>query len=241
MSLCYDAFKLFGIFKTMNDAVAEHSMPSPPKRPERDTFHHGDLRRALLASAWEVVEERGVAMTSLREVARRNGVAASSALHHFGDKMTLLAAVAEEGFRRLTMRAAASAEGVADKKEHLRRFFLAYVGFALDHPAIFKLMHSTLITPHSRYPTLLETSVNTFMRTREVMQAYLEPFGPIDKLGSDVWAFWSAADGMASLLITFPDGERPTRVPEEELILNLLDVVLLGLAEKCRQRAAALS
>jgi AcrR family transcriptional regulator len=224
-----------------NTAVPEHDTHSRGKKPERDTFHHGDLRRALLASAWEVVEERGVAMTSLREVARRNGVAASSALHHFGDKMTLLAAVAEEGFRQLTVRAAAAAEGAADKKEHLQRFFMAYVRFALEHPGIFKLMHSSLITPHSRYPTLLDTSVNTFRKTKEIMQAYLEPYGPVDKLGSDVWAFWAAADGMASLLITFPDGERPTRVPEDELILNLLDVVLIGLAEKCRQRAAIAS
>lgn len=222
-----------------NAVVQEHDTQLPDKKLERDTFHHGDLRRALLVSAWEVVEERGVAMTSLREVARRNGVAASSALHHFGDKMTLLAAVAEEGFRRLTMSATVAAEGTTDHREHLRRFFLAYVRFALEHPGIFKLMHSALITPHSRYPTLLETSVNTFRVTKEVMQAYLEPFGPVDKLGNDAWAFWAAADGMASLLITFPEGERPTRISEDELILNLLDVVLLGLAEKCRQRAAA--
>jgi AcrR family transcriptional regulator len=226
----------------MNDAVVHDPAGRlPAKKIERDTFHHGDLRRALLASAWEVVEERGAASTSLREVARRNGVAASSALHHFGDKTSLLAAVAEEGFRQLTMQAAAAGEGVTDKKEHLRRFFLAYVRFALEHPGIFKLMHSTLITPHSRFPTLLDTSVNTFKKTKAVMQAYLEPFGPVDKLGSDVWAFWSAADGISSLLITFPDGERPTRVPEDELILNLLDVVLIGLAEKCRQRAVAAS
>ena len=225
---------------TMSDAIVQESViRTTGNKIERNTFHHGDLRRALLASAWEVVEERGVAMTSLREVARRNGVAASSALHHFGDKMTLLAGVAEEGFRQLTMRAAAAADGITDRKEHLRRIFLAYVRFALEHPGISNLMHSTLITPHSRSSNLLETSVNTFQKTKEVMHAYLEPFGPVDKRGSNAWALWAAADGMSSLLITFPDGERPTRVPEHELILNLLDVVLLGLAEKCRQRAAA--
>ncbi len=222
-----------------NTVVHEHDTQLSGKKAERNTFHHGDLRRALLVSAWEVVEERGVAMTSLREVARRNGVAASSALHHFGDKMTLLAAVAEEGFRRLTVSAALAAEGVADHKEQLRRFFLAYVRFALDHPGIFKLMHSSLITPHSRYPTLLETSVNTFRITQQVMQTYLEPFGPVDAHGNDTWTFWAAANGMASLLITFPQGERPTRLSEDEIILNLLDVVLLGLVEKCRLRAAA--
>lgn len=219
----------------MSDAIAE--TPAAQLRNKRETFHHGDLRRALLESAWEVVEERGAPMTSLREVARRNGVAASSALHHFGDKMNLLAAVAEEGFRRLTHAMVSATVDVTDKKEHLRRFFLAYVQFALNHPAIFKLMHSSLLTPHTSYPTLLDTSVNTFKATKEVMRAYLEPFGPPTKLGRDAWAFWSAAHGMASLLINFPPGERPTRVSESELVSGLLETVLIGLAEKCRLEA----
>jgi hypothetical protein len=40
---------------------------------------------------------------------------------------------------------------------------------------------------------------------------------------------------MASLLISFPPGERPTRVEESELVSGLLETVLLGLAEQCRQ------
>ncbi len=219
----------------MDDAMVEDPVAQlHGKKFARQAFHHGDLRRALLATAWEVVEERGVSMTSLREVARRNGVAASSALHHFGDKMTLLAGVAEEGFRRLTQCQAEATMDITDKKEHLRQYFLIYVRFALDHPAIFKLMHSSLITPHSNYPTLLDTSVNTFRKTREVMDAYLQPFGVPLKLGADVWGFWSAAHGIASLLINFPTGERPTRVSEDELISSFLDTVLIGIAEKCR-------
>src|SRR6476661_4460863 len=151
----------------MDDVVAQESPAQ--QRAKRDTFHHGDLRRALLESAWDLVEERGAPMTSLREVARRNGVAASSALHHFGDKTSLLASVAEEGFRLLTKAMVDATDGVTDKQEHLRRFFHAYVEFALKHPAIFKLMHSSLITPHSTYPRLLDASVNTFKTTKEVM------------------------------------------------------------------------
>lgn len=219
----------------MTDAGVENTVAQVHgKKFAREAFHHGDLRRALLATAWEVVEERGVSMTSLREVARRNGVAASSALHHFGDKMTLLAGVAEEGFRRLTQCRIDATVGVTDKKEHLRQYFLVYVRFALDHPAIFKLMHSSLITPHSNYPALLDSSVNTFRKTKEVMDAYLQSFGVPVKLGADVWGFWSAAHGIASLLINFPAGERPTRVSEDELITSLLDTMLIGIAEKCR-------
>lgn len=221
--------------RNMNDALVEDAgAQGHGNNIGRQAFHHGDLRRALLATAWEVVEERGASMTSLREVARRNGVAASSALHHFGDKMTLLAGVAEEGFRRLANRQIAATVGMTDKKEHLRQYFLIYVQFALNHPAIFKLMHSSLITPHCIYPTLLETSVKTFKMTKEVMQAYLAPVGVSTEIGAEVWGFWSAAHGIALLLINYPPGERPTRVSEEALISNLLDTVLIGIVEKCR-------
>src|SRR6266536_5182875 len=64
-------------------------------------YHHGDLRRALLVAAVEVIEESGPAALSLRDLARRAGVSHAAPQHHFGDKAGLLTAVAAEGYRRL--------------------------------------------------------------------------------------------------------------------------------------------
>ena len=65
------------------------------------TYHHADLRAALLASAAQILEEQGVASLSLREVARRAGVSHNAPYRHFPDRDSLLAQMAAEGFGQL--------------------------------------------------------------------------------------------------------------------------------------------
>ena len=68
----------------------------------RKTYHHGNLRRALLDGALRLVEDQGAEALTLRAAARRAGVSQAAPYRHFADKQALLAAVAEEGFRALT-------------------------------------------------------------------------------------------------------------------------------------------
>jgi len=65
------------------------------------TYHHGDLRRALLDAAWRLVAEKGLAALTLREVARAAGVSHAAPYHHFPTRTALLDALAEEGFAGL--------------------------------------------------------------------------------------------------------------------------------------------
>ncbi len=98
-------------------------------------YHHGDLRRAVLAAAAEAIEEVGVAGLSLRDLARRAGVSHAAPAYHFGDKAGLLAALAAEGFDLLT-EALAAAGPARDPREA----GVAYVRFAVAHPAHFAVM-----------------------------------------------------------------------------------------------------
>jgi AcrR family transcriptional regulator len=68
---------------------------------KRAAYHHGDLRRALLAASLDLVDEGGIGALSLREVARKAGVSHNAPYHHFRDRGSLLAALAEEGFAEL--------------------------------------------------------------------------------------------------------------------------------------------
>ena len=72
------------------------------KAPNR--YHHGDLRRALLAAVDEIVQELGVEGLSLRECARRAGVSHGAPAHHFGDKRGMLTEYATDGFEKLLVR-----------------------------------------------------------------------------------------------------------------------------------------
>jgi len=115
-------------------------------KPEKASYHHGDLRAALIAEGLRVLEEREDADLSLRAMARAVGVSATAVYRHFPDKDALRAALASAAYDRMgeTQRAAASAfDDVLDQFQAMGR---TYVRFALDHPALFRLMSS--MSPH---------------------------------------------------------------------------------------------
>src|SRR5580765_980306 len=100
------------------------------------SYHHGDLRATLLATAMQMLEEGEP--FSLRAVARRAGVSPTAPYRHFVDRDALESALAVEGFRDLkvdllTAGIPTSASGIGD-------FAVAYVKFALRRPAVFQLM-----------------------------------------------------------------------------------------------------
>jgi AcrR family transcriptional regulator len=96
-------------------------------------YHHGDLRRVLLAAAVSVIEESGPAALSLRDLARRAGVSHAAPAHHFGDKAGLLTAVAAEGYHLLDTALRAAGKDLSEVG-------VAYVQFAVDHRAHFEVM-----------------------------------------------------------------------------------------------------
>ena len=105
------------------------------------SYHHGDLRRALLAAARQLVAEHGVESFTLRQVARLAGVSHAAPYHHFADKAALVAALAEESFADLAgALRAARADTVGEPLERLQAMGLAYVRFAVSHPAEFRFM-----------------------------------------------------------------------------------------------------
>ncbi|QFZ18206.1 TetR/AcrR family transcriptional regulator [Saccharothrix syringae] len=99
-------------------------------------YHHGDLRRAVLAAAVAAITEHGPAAVSLRDLARRVGVSHAGPVHHFKDKAGLLTALAAEGFALLADALTATREAGGDFLDA----GVAYVRFALDHRAHFEVM-----------------------------------------------------------------------------------------------------
>ena len=67
-----------------------------------DTYHHGNLRNALIVASMAILAEEGAAALTLRKAARKAGVSHAAPYRHFADKDALLAAIAEEGFQRLS-------------------------------------------------------------------------------------------------------------------------------------------
>ena len=102
-------------------------------------YHHGDLRAELLRHALRRLEETGAAGLSLRELARAAGVSHAAPRQHFRDKQALLDALAVSGLERLGGELDAAISG-ASFEERLTQFAQAYVGFAVENPALLALM-----------------------------------------------------------------------------------------------------
>ena len=119
------------------------------------SYHHGELRRALLDAAGEILRESGVPALSLRGVARRTGVSHMAPYHHFANRAELVAALAARGFQRLAeqMRRGMDA-GAGDPMERLRACGVAYVVFAVENPEMFRLMFGRELGDSSAHPEL---------------------------------------------------------------------------------------
>ncbi len=116
------------------------SRPSTNARP----YHHGDLRRALIEAALELVKEEQDWTFSLREVARRAGVSHNAPYNHFPEKRDLLGAVAAAGFEALRERMRAAAAG--DPPTAFLACAKAYVKSGVENPALYRLMFGPALT-----------------------------------------------------------------------------------------------
>ena len=115
--------------------------PSPSQTIARPSYHHGDLRQALLRSAKQLIGEAGIDNLSLRRLAERAGVSRTAPYHHFSDKNDLLCAIAAEGFRRRHQTAAKGFDDASKSMlEKFHDYVNGYVQFAVDNPEEYELM-----------------------------------------------------------------------------------------------------
>jgi AcrR family transcriptional regulator len=110
---------------------------------EARPYHHGDLSRALIDAARRLLEAEGPSALSLRAVAREAGVSPAAPYHHFKDKGELLEAVAGEGWDMLDAAIAKAKAQAPSVERALNEIGVAYVCFARDNPALYRVMYDT--------------------------------------------------------------------------------------------------
>lgn len=123
---------------------------SPARKPAR-SYHHGNLRRALLDEALATIRAEGAGGLTLREIGTRLGVSRTALYRHFADKRALLEAVATEGFRTLREQLVAAWQldcGPAG----FDAMGVAYVRFAVANPAHYRVMFGGLVEAGAALP-----------------------------------------------------------------------------------------
>src|SRR6202165_723000 len=108
-------------------------MPRLPSTSDERPYHHGDLPRAIVTAALEILSETQSHEFSLRELARRAGVSHNAPYKHFADKRQLLAAVSAAGFEALVKRMGVEAVKSSHPRAQLFAMLRAYVRYGVDN------------------------------------------------------------------------------------------------------------
>ena len=166
------------------------------------SYHHGNLRDALVLRGVEILGSEGTAALTLRRAARDVGVSQTAPLHHFEGKVAYLAAIAAHGFRMMFEQRIGALRNKTDPRERLLGVMLAHLQFAIDHAALFQVMFGPDIPNKTEFPELeqaarrsygiLETCVGEYLASRNASLARVRPAA---------LAAWTACHGLATLMV----------------------------------------
>ena len=201
---------------------------------ETNSYHHGDLKNALIQAGVDILAEEGLGALSLRKVAKQAGVSHAAPYSHFADKQALIAAISTEGFKQLYVQIQEIFESYHDEPRNLLvETAWAYIQFALNEPDRFKLMFSSVIEKEKDYPDFVEISQQNFQQLVAMVEicqqaGILKP-GPSELTAVNVWA---AVHGLVTLAL---EGQVSHTVLDqyslkEMLLFTLSQIALVNLA-----------
>src|SRR6476660_5502395 len=195
-------------------------------------YHHGDLQRAIVNAALEVLSETQSTEFSLRELARRAGVTHNAPYKHFADKRELLAAVSAVGFHLLAKRLTGAMQRQASPRARLFAIARDYVRHGVENPALYRLMFGGYLTgPGDARPAIeiVAAEKTKALLADAIAQGALGrplPKTPRNeqKIAAAILVFWSVMHGLTLLLVDRLVG--PSRKTDE-----LTESVLRGMRE----------
>lgn len=199
-----------------------------PKQAERDGYHHGDLRAALISAAEEELVEKGVDGFTLRGCARRAGVSHAAPAHHFKDVRALFTALATIGLRRLAETTEAfGREAPAGTLDHFTAIGRGYVTFAIENPAYFRLIFRS-DSLDSDNPDLIAAGKAAFGVPVAAVGAYCGSADPMaePELVPLVIGLWSIVHGFSELLLSGQLTKRGAVADRKMLVEQLLPAIV---------------
>jgi AcrR family transcriptional regulator len=166
-----------------------------PAARAREAYHHGDLRRALVKAARDLLRRGGPGAVTLREAARIAGVSHNAPYRHFPSREGLLAAIAAAGFADLRDALEAAADRAPAPERRLSALGQAYLRFAVEHRTDFMLMFGGTIR-RGKHPELEQTAASAF----DVLRRTVASGGKSEPVEPRTLRAWGMAHGLAHLV-----------------------------------------
>jgi len=203
----------------------------PPRgaKPEggRDSYHHGNLREALVDAALSLIAERGPAGFTFAEVARAAGVSAAAPYRHFRDRNALIAEIARQGYERFALALERAVLGAGtDPVRAIENAGRAYLAFARQEPAAYAAMFEPGF-PLEEDAALLRASESAFAVLRRAAEAACQAWKGQGSRPPPLMValhIWALCHGTAALFVgrTESTRRRLPMAPEELLEAGLL-------------------
>jgi AcrR family transcriptional regulator len=197
----------------------------------RRTYHHGNLREALVKAALDLISEKGPAGFTFAEAARSAGVSPAAPYRHYRDRDALIADVARQGFQTFT-RALESAWGGAkpNARTAFERVGHAYLHFARTEPAYFAAMFESGLCG-ADYPEMAVEGDRAFAVLRTACEALAETMPKEKRPPALMMALhiWSLSHGIAALFARGDRARRPIPMTPEDLLEAATLIYLDGL------------
>jgi AcrR family transcriptional regulator len=198
---------------------------------ERRSYHHGNLREALIKAALDLIAQKGPAGFTFAEAARAAGVSPAAPYRHYRDRDALMADVAARAFVAFEAQLTAAWNGgKPSERAAFERLGRAYLDFARREPAQYSAMFESGLA-FSAFPELHTAGERAFNVLRDACAALIEtmPTGkrpPVMMMALHIWAL---SHGIASLFARGDGARRPIPMPPEDLLDAAVLLYLDGL------------
>jgi AcrR family transcriptional regulator len=198
---------------------SEKSKSEKPKSEKH--YHHGDLRTALVQAGRRILERDGLEALTLRACAREAGVSHAAPQHHFRNLAELLAAIATSGFDDFVASLEDNAKDAGDADARLQAMGIAYVAFAIAHPALYSIMFG---------PEAMQSDSEAFGMARgrawdQLHDAVVAAHGSA-MADSDAVLVWSLVHGHAMLRVSHC---MPVEFQPDQMLMHALKTMSAGL------------
>ena len=187
-------------------------------------YHHGNLKRVVIATAQDMLSEEKGWQFTLREVVRRAGVSHAAPYKHFPDKGALLAELAMLGFNELREQLSGAIERPRSARAEFLAAAKAYIHFGTTNPSLYRLMFSADVDK-TAFPNLKEAGAAAFAELLVILERGQQS-GAFKKqpVRGQAVASWALVHGLTLLAI---DGQ----LLPEKVGARPIDAVLTSMLE----------